>query len=114
MKQRLLVMNGQRVVQVDQDGTWTNQKVDKAEALKPGIYNLYMAKEADKSQCYNGVIVHADKKNIYQQIAKSFIIHSRSDFDVMPVVGAAKSISYDAKGRASVAQAVKLSRGRSR
>ena len=36
MKERLLVMNGQRIVQAEKDGAWTNQKVDKAGALKPG------------------------------------------------------------------------------
>mgnify|MGYP006389897645 CR=1 FL=1 len=35
MKQRLLVMNGQRIVQAEQGGAWTNEKVDKAGALKP-------------------------------------------------------------------------------
>jgi hypothetical protein len=30
MKQRLLVMNGQRIVQAEQEGAWANQKVDKA------------------------------------------------------------------------------------
>ena len=59
MKQRLLVMNGQRIVQTDQCRAWANQKVDKAGALKPGI-------------------------------------------------------SYNAQGKALVARAVKLSRGRSR
>lgn len=54
MKERLLVMNGQRIVQAEKDGAWTNQKVDKAGALKPGIYNLYTAQAADKkSISYN-------------------------------------------------------------
>ena len=47
MKQRLLVMNGQKIVQSEQAGAWINQKVDKAGALNPGIYNLYMAQVAD-------------------------------------------------------------------
>ena len=47
MKERLLVMNGQRIVQAEKDGAWTNQKVDKAGALKPGIYNLYTAQAAE-------------------------------------------------------------------
>lgn len=114
MKQRLLVMNGQRIVQTDQGGAWANQKVDKAGALKPGIYNLYMAKEAEKLKRHDGVIVHADNNKIYQQTDKNFVMHSRSDFDIVPEVGSAKSISYDAQGKAIVAQAVKLSRGRSR
>lgn len=115
MKQRLLVMNGQRIVQTEQGGPWTNEKVDKAGALKPGIYNLYMAKEADKGQRHEGMIVHADSSNVYQQVGKNFVMHERQNFDKVPEVGASKSISYDAQGKATVAaEAAKLSRGRSR
>ena len=115
MKQRLLVMNGQRIVQSEQGGAWTNQKVDKAGELKPGIYNLYMAQQADKSQRHEGVIVHADSNSVFQQVGKQFVMHSRSDFDKVPDIGSAKSINYDAQGKANVsAEAVKLSRGRSR
>ena len=71
MKERLLVMNGQRIVQAEKDGAWTNQKVDKAGALKPGIYNLYTAQAADKKQTHAGVIVHADATNVYQQIGRT-------------------------------------------
>lgn len=116
MKQRLLVMNGQRIVQDKQEGAWTTKKVDKAGVLKPGIYNLYMAKEADKSQKYDGMIVHSDSNNVYQQIGKNlFVMHERKNFDEVPEIGALKSITYDAQGRAMVAtEALKLSRGRSR
>lgn len=115
MKQRLLVMNGQRIVQSEQGGAWANQKVDKAGELKPGIYNLYMAQRADKSQRHEGVIVHADSNSVFQQVGKQFVMHSRSDFDKVPDIGSAKSISYDAQGKANVGvEAVKLSRGRSR
>jgi hypothetical protein len=41
MKQRLLVMNGQKIVQHEQEGRWLNDKVEKAGLVKPGIYNLY-------------------------------------------------------------------------
>jgi 2',3'-cyclic-nucleotide 2'-phosphodiesterase (5'-nucleotidase family) len=115
MKQRLLVMNGQRIVQEEIEGAWANQKVDKAGALKPGIYNIYTADKADKSKRYDGVVVHTDNNNVYQQIDKKFVMHSRQDFDAVPIIGSAKSISYNEQGKAVVsAEAVKLSRGRSR
>ena len=114
MKQRLLVMNGQRILQTEQDGAWANQRVDKAGALKPGIYNLYLAKEVDKSQRHDGVIVYADDNKIYQQIGKTFVMHATLDFDTVNDVGRARSISYDAQGKAVVGPAVKLSRGRAR
>lgn len=42
-------------------------------------------------------------------------MHDRQNFDKVPEVGASKSISYDAQGKAVVAaEAAKLSRGRSR
>lgn len=115
MKHRLLVMNGQRIVQTENQGAWTNQKVDKAGALKPGIYNIYMAQKADKSQRHDGSIVHADSGSIYQQVGKNLVMHARSDFDKVPEIGSAKSITYDASGKAQVsAESVKLSRGRTR
>ena len=115
MKQRLLVMNGQRIVQAEQEGAWAIQKVDKAGALKPGMYNLYMAQQADKKQTHDGVIVHADNNQVYQQVGKNFVMHARSDFDKVPEIGSAKSISYSAQGKATVAaEAPKLTRGRSR
>lgn len=114
MKERLLVMNGQRIVQVEKEGAWTSQKVDKAGALKPGIYNLYTAQAADKTQTHAGLIVHADTTNVYQQIGKSFVMHARSDFDKVPEIGSAKNISYNSHGKAAVAaDAPKLTRGRS-
>lgn len=115
MKQRLLVMNGQRIVQSEHDGSWVNQKVGKAGALRPGIYHLYTAEKVDKSKRYDGVIVHVDNDNVYQQIEKRFVMHSRQDFDGVPIIGGTKSISYDDQGKAAVwAEAVKLSRRASR
>jgi hypothetical protein len=114
MKQRLLVMNGQRIVQAESDGAWINQKVDKAGALKPGIYNLYLAQAADKKLVHEGVIVHTDTFSVYQQIGRDFVSHVRSDFDKVPEIGGAKRISYNNQGKAAVvAEAPKLTRGRS-
>lgn len=114
MKERLLVMNGQRIVQAEKDGAWANQKVDKAGTLKPGIYNLYLGQAADKKQSHDGVIVHADSSNVYQQTGKNFVLHARADFDKVPDIGSVKSISYNAQGKAAVAaEAPKLARGRS-
>jgi hypothetical protein len=115
MKQRLLVMNGQRIVQSEQGGAWINEKVDKAGAIKPGIYNLHMALPADKSQRYVGVILHTDNDKVYQQAGKSLVMHSRSDFDRGQAIGLEKSITYDAQGKATVsAEVAQLGRGRSR
>lgn len=106
MKHRVLVMNGQRIVQNEQTpGTWQTEHVDKAGQLKPGIYNIYAATAADKSRAHDGVIVHADKQGIYQQIGKQFVKHDRENFDKVPEIGSAKSITYDQSGRAQVAVA---------
>ena len=115
MKQRLLVMNGSRIVQTEQEGQWRNEKVDKAGALKPGIYNLYLARPADKTAICSGRIVHADKDGVFQQTGKNYVLHARADFDKAPEIGSLMRISYDPQGRASMAaETVQLSRGRSR
>lgn len=107
MRHRVLVMNGQRIVQNEQTpGAWQTEHVDKAGQLKPGIYNIYAATAADKGKAHEGVIVHADKQTIYQQIGKQFVKHERADFDKVPELGSAKSITYDqSTGRAQVAAA---------
>ena len=115
MKQRLLVMNGQRIVQHEQEGQWTNDKVDRAGTVKPGIYNLYLASQADKTKIHDGVVLYADKESVFQQVGKTFIKHARLDFEKVPESGSNASIRYD-QGRAvtSTILAAHLSRGLSR
>lgn len=110
MKQRLLVMNGQRIVQSEQDGRWQNEKVEKAFEVKPGIYSLYSAVAADKAKEHIGTILHVDKAAVYQQVGREIVKHERADFDKPPDVGHLKSISYK-QGRANIGiSAVKLGR----
>ncbi|MFY1070599.1 KfrB domain-containing protein [Pseudomonas juntendi] len=113
MKQRLLVMNGQKLVQDEKaPGKWETVNVEKAGSLKPSIYNIYQSQQADKSAAHSGVIVHADKESIYQQKGRDFVKHSRSDFDKVPELGSAKTITYTDAGRAKVeSQELGQSRG---
>ena len=111
MKQRLLVMNGQRLVQSEQEGRWSTDKVEKAGTVKPGIYNIYLSTQADKTKTHVGVIVHTDKDHIYQQIGKTFVIHDRADFDKIPEIGANSSVKYDAGRSVVSASSIKLGRG---
>jgi KfrB protein len=111
MKQRLLVMNGQRLVQSEQGGQWNTDKVEKAGSVKPGIYNIHLSSQADKAKTHDGVIVHTDKDHIFQQVGKSFVMHNRADFDKLPEIGANSSVKYDG-GKATVsASTIKLGRG---
>ena len=111
MKLRLIVMNGQRIVETEEDDTWKCQEVSKAGKLKPGIYNLYMSQQPDKSKRYYGIIVHYTDDYIYQKVDERFICHSRADFgDKLPEIGTKKSIVYDTQGQVSVAR--KFSPGR--
>ena len=116
MKQRVLVMNGARIVQSEVSGGWVNQKVDKAGDLKPGIYNIHTAKPADTTQRHEGAVVHMDTTTVYQQTGRAvFVAHNRDNFDKVPVLGGMASISYDAAGKAHVAaQTPKLGRSYSR
>ena len=108
MEQRLVVMNGQRIVQKTLPGTEsfeaaTNDVMGKANGLKPGVYNLYSSLPADKQQSYSGQILHADKESVFQKTGVNIIKHSRSDFDKVPEIGSVISISYNAQGRAESA-----------
>lgn len=94
MKQRLLVMNGQRLVQSEQGGQWSTDKVEKASLVKPGIYNIHLSTPADKSQTHEGVILHTDKTHVYQQVGKHYVKHDRIDFGKLPEIGSNASIQY--------------------
>lgn len=111
MKQRLLVMNGQRLVQIEKEGQWATDKVEKAGQVKPGIYNIYLALQADKAKSHDGVIVHRDRTHVYQQVGKSFVMHALSDFDIVPEIGSNSSIKYD-QGAAKTSQAASMKLGR--
>jgi hypothetical protein len=114
MKQRLLVMNGQKIVQHEQEGRWLNDKVEKAGLVKPGIYNLYLARQADKTKTHDGLILHVDIDNVFQQVGTNVVLHERVDFAKVPTVGVYTSITYD-QGRATAsAVSYTLSRGVSR
>jgi KfrB protein len=102
MKIRLLVMNGQRIIQREEKGKWQNHKVEKAGALKPGIYNVYLATPAERHKTYEGVIVHAEDGAVYQQVGRGFVMHARNDLDSTPVIGGAYRIEHGAN-KANVA-----------
>lgn len=113
VKQRLLVMNGQCIVQSEEGGRWKDSKVGKASGIKPGVYNIYLAEKADKAKNHEGMILYADGDSLYQQIDKKYVKHALSDFDKVPEVGVTKAIKYE-QGRAVVSVALaKLTRGRS-
>lgn len=87
MKIRLIVMNGQRIVQREDNGKWQNLKVEKAVGITPGIYNVYLAVPAEKRKTYEGLVVHSDDDAVYQQIGKGFVSHVKSSLDKVPVIG---------------------------
>lgn len=116
MKQRLVVMNGQRIVQTTPPGAdsfdaASNVVAGKAGSLKPGLYNLYSSSAADKAQSYKGQVIHSDKEFVYQKTNSNIIKHERSDFDIVPDIGAALSISYGENGRAQT-EVTTLQQGR--
>ncbi|MDE2367108.1 MAG: conjugal transfer protein TraO [Betaproteobacteria bacterium] len=98
-KQRILVMNGQRLVQIDKDGKWVTHKVGKAGSLKPGIYAAYTAKDADKALQHTGVVYHADENYVYQQEPHGSTRHPLAAFDAIPETGRTVCITYE-EGRA--------------
>jgi hypothetical protein len=103
MKTRLIVMNGQRIIQREEQGKWQNHQVEKAGAIKPGIYNIYLATPAEKRKTYEGVIVHADDDAVYQQVGRGFVKHARNDLDSVPAIGGTYRIEHGAN-KATVAQ----------
>ncbi len=114
VKQRLLVMNGQRLLQTAQAGSWATSKVDRAGTLKPGIYDLHLSKIADKSKGYDGPMLFADSASVYQKAGKDIVKHDRASFAKLPEPGADFSVRYDGENVLVTATTVSLVRGRSR
>ena len=110
MKQRLLVMNGQKLLQTEQAGAWQVDKVEKAGAVRPGIYNLYLSTPADPAGVHAGMVLHADAEFVYQQVGKTFVRHERARFDQVPTAGTQVSIRYQHDQAVVTAAAVKASR----
>jgi hypothetical protein len=94
MKQRLLVMNGQRVLQSEQGGKWQTIKVEKAGAAKPGIYDIHLSALADKAVAHDGPILYADKDYVYQRVGNNYIKHDLASFDRVPDLGSHASVKY--------------------
>ena len=98
-KLRMIVMNGQKILQTQNNNEWetvgTIKKVE--EGIKPGVYNIYLAKTpVDKNQ-YEGQIIHIDKENavFYQQVNKDYIVHQLNAVNGKPVAGKDVEIQYD-------------------
>ncbi len=98
-KLRMIVMNGQKILQTQNNNEWesigTIKKVD--EGIKPGVYNIYLAKTpVDKNQ-YEGKIIHIDKVNaiFYQQVNKDYVVHQLNAVDGKPFAGKDVAITYD-------------------
>ncbi len=112
MKQRLIVMNEQRIVQNDESGQWKNETIGKANGVKPGIYNIFASISADKAKEYIGIVLHTDKDSVFQQVGKEYIVHSRKDFKKVPSVGEYKCIGYDKSVQAVVSDAPDIKLGK--
>ncbi len=120
MKQRILVMNGQRLIQTYHNNQeWKTGKVERAQGLKPGIYNIYLAKvvEENNKQAQNefmGVIIHINNMAVIQQIGKDFIMHDRKNFAKAPTIGDNVAIKYSQDKNISISKPHKQTISRKR
>lgn len=95
MKQRILVMNGQRLIESQVDGKWKTIKVTKAESLKGGVYNIFMAKDADKNARTEGILVHATNTEFYIKTPYGFVKHEHIEDIKLPQIGTQVSVFYE-------------------
>lgn len=94
MKTRLVVMNGQRVLQAEEAGQWVNERIQKAGiGVDAGIYDLYLSVELPVGQVGSGIIIHTDKNHIYQYDGKKIIKYDKNNFSQKLTVGDTPSIS---------------------
>ncbi len=107
-------MNGQRLLQVSEAGEWATKKVDKAGALKPGIYDLHLSIPADRSKIYDGPVLFADRTSVYQKAGRDYIQHARENFDGIPDAGINIKVHYAGERAVVSASTAKLVTKRSR
>ena len=90
-------MNGQKLTQNDSTGEWKTVNVSKAIGIKPGIYNLYNAVDADPSKDNIGEGIHIDKQEnvLYQKNVLQYIKLDLSLFDQIPETGLMINIKYE-------------------
>lgn len=116
-RERLLVMNGTRILQSEgEGGVWHNAKVTPetgAQHLKPGFYNLFAAQRPDANGNYQGQVIHADKAKVVQQAGKQLVAHDAGTFEGKAVVGNPYTVAY-ANGSATVTEGVSQTQARSR
>ncbi|MDP1787697.1 MAG: conjugal transfer protein TraO [Nitrosomonas sp.] len=100
MKQRMIVMNGFRILQSHNGQGWetvgTIKKVEKG--IVAGVYNIFLSKEAEANNTvYEGIILYIDKEKeiVYQKVDKEFITHKLKPFKTKPTIGKNVSIRYD-------------------
>ena len=73
-KLRMVVMNGQKILQTQNNNEWetvgTIKKVE--EGIKPGVYNIYLAKTPSDKNQYEGQVIHIP----FTQIDKANLVPS--------------------------------------
>lgn len=98
-KLRMIVMNGQKIIQAMVNNEWettgTIKKVE--EGIKPGIYNIYLAQKPEDKKQYEGKILYIDKESevFYQQTGKDFIVHRLNVINGKPTAGKDVVVEYD-------------------
>jgi hypothetical protein len=101
MRKRLVVMNGHRVLQAEQANEWVNERVEKANGLAPGLYDLFDARPADRIAPTDGVLLMLEDGLVYQQTQAGLVSHERATFNELPTFGVDGTITYSAEGHAA-------------
>lgn len=108
MKNRVIVMNGQRILQEQSESNkWKDINVNRAEGLKPGIYNIFTSKDVDKTVLdaikeFSGQIIHHTAKTVIQKSGNGFYGHDKNLFGKLPAVGSFVNIKYDESKKITV------------
>lgn len=108
---RLVVMNGQKIIQERAGDAWMHHSTTKAEGMKPGIFNLFSAKLAEGSKSYEGVVLHKDDGKVFQAVGRKVIAHNAKSLSSDVEIGQVLRVAYTDK-QASVERIEKLTKSR--
>ena len=95
MKYKILVLNGQRLVERFEDNKWKTVRSYKAGSLKGGIYNIFMAKDGNINEVIEGILVHSTKEEIFLRCNFGFVRYDIPQKFKLPEIGSAVTVMFD-------------------
>lgn len=95
MKQRILVLNGQRLLENFENDEWKTIKTYKFNSLPGGVYNIFAARDGEKEKNSEGLLVHASENEFYLKSAFGMLKYEINEYLKLPGIGSFIKVAFD-------------------